>query len=307
MSQLAYEGCEPINRMPAGSDRTVDLVTSDNVSRHLSEGSSLIESICDLDIPDEEHARTLTLRAFASTTPLLIIQYRAPMVSSQELNGVVRDHGRHGSVVTRVHSGIVTARAAGPLGLITVKLRPDAAPRLLGDGQSVFDNCKIALADVVNRSAVSVLEDQLREAQSGSERLALVVEFVTDNARKRHPAPLIGHAARILRRNPGMRIQQLASEVGLSERHLLRRFRAIYGSSPKSFARRARLEKVPAARTPDMNWADLAAQCGFVDQAHLINDFRAVHGVSPQNALRVPPHELPETGKKANPTTIFYW
>src|SRR5882762_5744208 len=60
-----------------------------------------------------------------------------------------------------------------------------------------------------------------------------------------------------------------------------RGFRATYGTSPKQYARLARIEKVVAARKSGLGWADVAYACGFTDQAHLIHDFGTMVGGTP--------------------------
>ncbi|MGC2278440.1 MAG: helix-turn-helix domain-containing protein, partial [Candidatus Acidiferrales bacterium] len=55
------------------------------------------------------------------------------------------------------------------------------------------------------------------------------------------------------------------------------------GVSPKWVIRRYRLheaiEKFNSCSRPD--WAQLALELGYFDQAHLINDFRSIVGYSP--------------------------
>jgi len=37
------------------------------------------------------------------------------------------------------------------------------------------------------------------------------------------------------------------------------------------------------------NWAELAADCGYFDQAHLIHDFRAFAAITPRDYARMSP------------------
>jgi AraC-like DNA-binding protein len=79
------------------------------------------------------------------------------------------------------------------------------------------------------------------------------------------------------------RVDQLASVSGLSVRALQRLFADYVGVSPKWVMRRARLHE--AALRADggepVDWAALALDLGYADQAHLTRDFTATIGVSP--------------------------
>ncbi len=62
----------------------------------------------------------------------------------------------------------------------------------------------------------------------------------------------------------------------------------MFGTSPKQFARFARIEKALRARSCGSTWADIACACGFADQAHMIKDFNAITGAPPEHVLRLP-------------------
>jgi AraC-like DNA-binding protein len=107
--------------------------------------------------------------------------------------------------------------------------------------------------------------------------------------RERLPAPdpnveLIARLAREMLRDPGLtRVDELADRAELSPRSLQRLFRRYVGVSPKWMLQRYRLheaaERVAEGRVSD--WAALALDLGYADQAHFINDFRAVVGRTP--------------------------
>lgn len=80
------------------------------------------------------------------------------------------------------------------------------------------------------------------------------------------------------------RADQLADLAGVSLRTLQRQFTAYLGIGPKWVVQRFRLLDAAAAAhaSEPTDWASLAAELGFADQAHLIRAFTAVVGTSPR-------------------------
>jgi AraC-like DNA-binding protein len=87
--------------------------------------------------------------------------------------------------------------------------------------------------------------------------------------------------AALLKRTPGLQVQKLASDMGISARHLSRSFKATFGIGVKQFARLARIENIVAGRSKGLPWVEVACDCGMVDQAHLIKEFKEIVGQSP--------------------------
>ncbi|MER8234706.1 helix-turn-helix domain-containing protein [Streptomyces sp. NPDC094049] len=82
------------------------------------------------------------------------------------------------------------------------------------------------------------------------------------------------------------RVSRLAASSGLSARSLQRLFASHVGVGPKWVILRYRvheaLERADAARAPEgPDWAGIAAELGYSDQAHLVRDFTATVGVPP--------------------------
>jgi AraC-like DNA-binding protein len=112
--------------------------------------------------------------------------------------------------------------------------------------------------------AESLLFSGLPERDPVAEQAADVVALITADASLR-------------------RVDQLAAVSGMSVRGLQRMFADYVGVSPKWVMRRARLHE--AALRADggdpVDWAALALDLGYADQAHLTRDFTATIGVPP--------------------------
>jgi len=96
----------------------------------------------------------------------------------------------------------------------------------------------------------------------------------------------VAELAELITRDQSLcRVAQLAEVSGVPERRLQRMFADYVGVSPKWVMRRARLHeaalRAEAGGAAVVNWAALAAELGYSDQAHLTRDFTATIGVPP--------------------------
>lgn len=80
----------------------------------------------------------------------------------------------------------------------------------------------------------------------------------------------------------------LAQRLGVSREHFHRLFRAAVGMAPAHYARLARIGRAKVLLREGQAAAEVAAQCGFTDQAHFSRWFRRCFGVTPGNYMAVP-------------------
>lgn len=101
--------------------------------------------------------------------------------------------------------------------------------------------------------------------------------------------PLTGAALHMLASRAGQpRIDDLASQLGCSQKHLNALFQRDVGLSPKAYARVMRFQSVVQRIERDAapDWMQVAVDHGYYDHSHLVNDFRATAGMSPERYLR---------------------
>jgi AraC-like DNA-binding protein len=77
----------------------------------------------------------------------------------------------------------------------------------------------------------------------------------------------------------GRGVAQTAWEVGLSERQLRRRSLAVFGYGPKTLARVLRMRRALGLARGGAPLAEVAARCGYADQAHLAREVKDLAGV----------------------------
>ena len=164
--------------------------------------------------------------------------------------------------------------------VVGVRLRPGAASAVLGVPLHALRDQRPALADLWGEDGRR-LEEALA---SGGPAQAWHLVAAVAARRDAPPDPLVTAGARHLTRFPRLRVAELAHELGLSERQLLRRFDDAVGYGPKVLARVLRLQRL-LALPPEAGLAEAALEAGYADQAHMSAEVRKLTGLTPA-ALR---------------------
>jgi AraC-like DNA-binding protein len=133
------------------------------------------------------------------------------------------------------------------------------------------------------------IREQLCAAPDWPARFAALDRLLGETIRDAPPvSPEASWAWRELLASGGdVSIADLARQTGWSSRHLRNRFRAEIGLTPKAAARVIRFDRARrllqrlAAAGPLPPLAEVAAECGYYDQAHLAREFRDLAGCPP--------------------------
>jgi AraC-like DNA-binding protein len=193
-------------------------------------------------------------------------------------------------IAAKFQSGIAISYPTGSVGFIIVLIRPESAARTMLDPKRELMDDKICLQEIFNAQiasqVMSLIEEDLSEARNFVIRICVVRSFLRQRTSPPHPTTILTEAVARLRSSPALRISQLASDLDVSQRTLLRSFNAAFGIGPKRFSRVFRIEKALEARLRGDDWAGIAYDVGFTDQAHLIHDFKAIIGTSPEETFR---------------------
>ena len=238
---------------------------------------------------------------FTLDEPLVLLAHPDPRQPPGDYRALLG--GLHSSPALITHDGAQSG--------IQVALRPLGARVLLG-----LPAGELAELDVPAEAVLGGLCAQFRElalaAPGWPERFAILDDILLRRAVPAMADDKAGPEVRfawgqLLRTGGTARISDLAAETGWSGRHLTGRFRAEIGLTPKAAARVIRFDRAKhlllahaaqaahaahaaqaahaahAAHAADGQYrlADLAAACGYFDQAHLAREFRALAGCPP--------------------------
>jgi AraC-like DNA-binding protein len=157
-----------------------------------------------------------------------------------------------------------------------IRFHPGGAYPLFRFSQGDVEDRISALDDIH-----PVLSRQLARAmESGSEPLQAVERILMKFLATFEEAPAVSAALdKIVGSGGQATVRTMAADAGVSRRHLERIFRERVGMGPKTFARVVRFQRV--LNSPAKNWAAVAADAGYFDQAHLARDFQQFTGETP--------------------------
>ncbi|MCZ4124421.1 helix-turn-helix domain-containing protein [Streptomyces sp. H39-S7] len=221
--------------------------------------------------------------------------------------------GRYDALLGGLHTTSALIAHEGRQSGVQVALSPLGARALLRLPAGELANADLPADAVLGRLADEV-RARLLEASDWHQRFAVLDRVLWRYARPEAGVPpQVARAWELLLRSRGtVSAAELAKDVGWSGRHLAGRFHTEIGLSPKAAARVIRFDRArrllavracdrgdggptgsdgtarpPVSYGPNSanGLAELAADCGYFDQAHLAREFRALAGCAPSRWL----------------------
>ncbi len=171
--------------------------------------------------------------------------------------------------------------------VIGVRFRPGGARALLDRSVASLGQERLPAATAVAGLDANRLVRGVTAARGDGAALVRTVDDVLTPLLPCEPDPaavLADRAVALLESDPAlMRTAELARRLDVSVRSLHRTFAEHVGVGPGWVARRFRLQEaaVRAGQGARVDWARLAADLGYCDQAHLVRDFTRTVGESP--------------------------
>jgi AraC-like DNA-binding protein len=178
----------------------------------------------------------------------------------------------------------VLALPTGEVDLIGVRFKSGRAGAALRVPMSELQDQLIAASDVV--SGINRVADELRSVTTSGRLVHLAGALASRLAAvDPHSMSAVDEALAIIDRTHGrVAIERVARQVGITRRHLERQFREYVGLGAKHIARIARIHSALdlLQRQSELSGAEIAAACGYSDQAHLIRECQQLAGRTPQ-------------------------
>jgi AraC-like DNA-binding protein len=175
----------------------------------------------------------------------------------------------------------------GHVDLVAVRFTPTGVAALFGIDVRALDSSAVAL-DGLFGARGRIVGEQVLECTSRRERWKVLANFLRTfmGRRVRRAATVATHVLATLD-DRGVHADAIAHQVGTSWRTIERAFDVAIGLSPRQFVQ---IRRVSAAanhlRSGALGLADIAAACGFADQAHFTRTFQTLVGISPGRYAR---------------------
>ncbi|MCA0034019.1 helix-turn-helix domain-containing protein [Mesorhizobium sp. B263B2A] len=217
---------------------------------------------------------------YASLTVPLVISFAEPFAIG--LGKTPGDNDRFASFAAGLFAGPVLIESFGAACCVQVNFTPLGARRFFQLPMSELTDSMVVLDDVLGTEGVA-LRERLGNAPDWT-RFDIAEAFVAARLTSAAQTPLeIAWAYdRIIASGGRTRIASLAERLGWSRKHLAGKFSDAIGIGPKTLSRIVRFNRaLGLSKQPAAHWADIAADCGYADQAHLVREFRDLAGETP--------------------------
>jgi AraC-like DNA-binding protein len=189
-----------------------------------------------------------------------------------------------GALVVGAHSEFFVIDTAQQHSVAGVHFKPGGAFPFFDPPASELRNALVSLEDLWGCLAAQLRERLLEAGTPRAKFLVLEQVLLAQAAQRLNRHPAVAFALREFHGLPHTRtIAEVTGQIGLSAKRFIQVFSGEVGLTPKLFCRVRRFQSVlrRIGTGRQVEWAAVAVDCGYFDQAHFIHDFRAFSGINP--------------------------
>jgi AraC-like DNA-binding protein len=212
-----------------------------------------------------------------------------PMPTAELIIDLRPTSGRLIPLLCGPHSESFVIDTAPQAAVMGVHFKPGGAFPFFKAPAGELHNIRLSL-DTLWAGRATELRERLLEAPTLLARFQTLERFLLAEAVRplaQHPA--VDFALGAFQNAQPLSVSAVVERTGWSQRRFIEVFRDEVGLTPKLFCRVVRFQQVvqKVHRQREVDWAGVAVDCGYYDQAHFIHDFQAFSGFSPKTYLRV--------------------
>jgi AraC-like DNA-binding protein len=172
---------------------------------------------------------------------------------------------------------------------LIIKFKEGTASAFFKEPLHEFFAISISLDSIIQRSLIEQIEEQLAEAATNPQRIAIIESFLISRLREPKPDLFVQNAVKVIQYSKGdIRINELMDKVPLSRDAFEKRFRKATGTTPKQFSTIIRLNNLIDNLHNDSSLTNAALTAGYFDQSHFIKDFKSFTGQLPHDFIKQP-------------------
>lgn len=174
----------------------------------------------------------------------------------------------------------------GFVDMIAIHFKPGGMHTLLHIPMSELNN-RVVEADLLIKYFCAELEDKVLQVKTEEEKVQVIQQILIKKlAGKLYSNGLASQLTQFIIENKSKaRVKDLVTQLNFNYKSLERKSSAIIGVTPKRLMDIIRFyhvfKTIPSMQ--QINWKQVASDCGYYDQAHLINDFKKYTNLPPDD------------------------
>ena len=172
--------------------------------------------------------------------------------------------------------------------MLVITFKPGACFPFINQSLDVFNNKVVHAKTVFGEEVLDFRKDLIYE-KDGDKKIEIAKRWLTSKLDDvSFEGDIIQHfVTKIQNSSESINFKEIAEKSGYSQKQFIHLFKKYVGLTPKQFHRIVRFNEILNAifKKEKVDWAFVANEFGYYDQAHFIKDFQAFSGHNPKQYI----------------------